>query len=103
MALCIYRKHIFNDFPKMRKFNLNTWKNNWEQLSTSLSLPISINENKKIEKFDLIKKVLKSLNINSILMTDISISINYNKAEFLSRSIRSALNQKNMMKKIMKL
>ena len=46
-----YWKHIFNDFPKMRKFNLNTWKNNWEQLSTSLSLPISINENKKkIEK-----------------------------------------------------
>ena len=49
----------------MKKFNLNTWKNNWEQLSTSLSLPISINENKeKIEKkFDLIKKVLKSVNI----------------------------------------
>ena len=37
-------------------------------------------------------------------MTDISIIItNYNKAEFLSRSIRSALNQKHMMKKIMKL
>ena len=45
-----YWKHIFNDFSKMRKFNLNTWKNNWEQLSTSLSLPISINEDKKNKK-----------------------------------------------------
>ena len=60
-----YWKHIFNDFSKMRKFNLNTWKNNWEQLSTSLSLPISINEDKKSieKKFSLIKEVLKSVNI----------------------------------------
>ena len=60
-----YWKHIFKDFSKMSKFNLNTWKNSWGQLSTSLSLPISIIESKKKikNKFNKIQKVLLSLKI----------------------------------------
>ena len=61
-----YWKHIFKDNPKFTKYNLKTWKNSWSQISTSLSLPISIIENSKDLKikFNKIKKILNNIDVN---------------------------------------
>tara|TARA_B100000579_G_C22519301_1_gene705375 strand:- start:172 stop:732 length:561 start_codon:yes stop_codon:yes gene_type:complete len=61
-----YWKHIFKDNQKFKKYNLKTWKNSWGQISTSLSLPISIIENSKDLKikFNKIKKILNNIDVN---------------------------------------